>query len=79
MRTHWLWSSLIAVVMVSATTGQAAACTGIVLRAADGSIVRGRTLEFGRPLDSDAILIPRGSAFTGTTSDGQANGMQWKA
>ncbi len=46
------------------------ACTGMKLKAQDGSTVNGRTLEFGTPVDISIALIPRGYAFTGTTPDG---------
>jgi choloylglycine hydrolase len=36
-------------------------------------------LEFGQPMDSDVILIPRGLAYTGTTPDGEAKGLHWTA
>jgi choloylglycine hydrolase len=77
VRSHLLWSSVLAAVMALVMAGHAAACTGITLKAADGSVVRGRTLEFGDPLDSDVILIPRGMTFTGTTPDGKADGLRW--
>ena len=54
------------------------ACTGIKLTAADGSVIRARTLEFGTELDSDVILVPRGYARTGTTPAG-ATGLAWKS
>ncbi len=46
------------------------ACTGLKLVAKDGSIVHGRTLEFGIPLDSSIALVPRGYRFVGTTPQG---------
>lgn len=79
MRVHWACSCLLATMMLAATVAQAAACTGITLMAADGSVVRGRTLEFGAPLDSDVILIPRGYVSTGSTADGKSDGLQWTA
>jgi choloylglycine hydrolase len=54
------------------------ACTGIRLTAQDGSVVRGRTLEFGTDLDSDVLMIPRGFARVGTTPDGKP-GLSWKS
>jgi len=56
----------------------ARACTGIVLVAADGTVVRARTLEFGTDLQSDVILVPKGYARTGTTPDGKP-GKKWTA
>jgi choloylglycine hydrolase len=54
----------------------AAACTGIRLKPGDGSVVYGRTLEFGTDLCSNVIVIPRGKSFVGTTRDNQP-GLRW--
>lgn len=46
------------------------ACTGIKLRAKDGAIVHGRTLEFGVKVDTSIAVFPRGYAFQSTTPTG---------
>lgn len=46
------------------------ACTGIQLKSEDGSIVNGRTLEFGIWVETNVSVIPRGYTFTGTTPQG---------
>lgn len=46
-------------------------CTGIQLRAQDGSFVHGRTLEFGVQIDTNIIVVPRRYSFTGTTPEGK--------
>jgi choloylglycine hydrolase len=46
----------------------AEACTGGALTSADGSVVVGRTLEFGQPLDSQIAIWPAGSSFSGTST-----------
>jgi choloylglycine hydrolase len=56
----------------------ATACTGIRLTAQDGSVVRGRTLEFGIDLDSSVVMIPRNFARSGQTPDGKP-GLTWKS
>ncbi len=52
----------------------ALACTGGALTAKDGGVVVGRTLEFGKPLDSQLAVWPAGSKFTGATQSGN-NGL----
>ncbi len=47
------------------------ACTGISLNAKDGAMIRGRTMEFGFPLSSNVIVVPSGTAMTGTLPDGK--------
>ena len=45
------------------------ACTGISLKAKDGAAIRGRTLEFGFPMQSNVIVIPAGKEMSGTLPD----------
>lgn len=55
------------------------ACTGIRLKADDGSIIYGRTMEWGSfDMHSRVAIVPRGFAFTGLTPDG-FNGKKWKS
>jgi choloylglycine hydrolase len=51
-------------------TSPAFACTGISLKSTDGAAIRGRTLEFGFPLQSNVIVVPAGKTFTATLPDG---------
>ena len=51
-------------------TSPALACTGISLKSQDGAAIRGRTLEFGFPLQSNVIVIPAGKEFSSTLPDG---------
>lgn len=60
------------------TSLPAISCTGIELKAKDGSIVNGRTVEFGIPLDLSALVIPRNYAFKGTLPDG-TTGISYQA
>ena len=57
---------------VSLTSFSALACTGIELTNKDGSIVSGRTIEFGIPLNLGGLVIPRNYPFKGTLPDGSA-------
>lgn len=56
----------------------ASACTGIELKAKDGSIVSGRTVEFGMSLDINAVIVPRNLALHGTLPDG-SNGLMYQS
>jgi choloylglycine hydrolase len=71
-----LLAAATAAAFVSSQTAQA--CTGILLTAADGTVVHARTLEFAIDLRSDVILVPRGYARSGTTPDGKP-GKTWAA
>jgi len=46
------------------------ACTGISLKAGDGAAIRGRTLEFGFPMQSKVMVVPAGKELSGTLPDG---------
>ena len=58
-------------------TTPAFACTGISLNAQDGAAIRGRTLEFGFPLQSNVLVVPAGKTFSGTLPDG-GKGLTYK-
>ncbi len=62
-------AALIAAFTFATTPGFA--CTGISLNAKDGTMIRGRTMEFGFPLSSNVIVVPTGTALAGTLPDGK--------
>ena len=45
-------------------------CTGIMLKTRDGSIVHGRTVEFGITIETSIVVVPRGYEFVGQTPNG---------
>jgi len=53
------------------------ACTGIKLTTKDGSVVHGRTLEFGIQINATVVVIPRNYQFESTTPQGP--GLSYKA
>lgn len=54
------------------------ACTSFLLRSADNGFVYGRTMEFGVPLQSQFIVVPRKLEVQGTGPDGTAgSGLAW--
>ncbi|CAK6698111.1 choloylglycine hydrolase family protein [Synechococcus sp. CCY9201] len=56
----------------------ARACTSFTLQGNDGGRLYGRTMEFGQPLNSNAVLIQRGTAIQGNGPDGKSGGgLQW--
>lgn len=60
-------------------SGPASACTSIALKADDGAVVYGRTMEWGAfDLNSRVSIIPRGYKFTSHTPDGKS-GHKWTA
>lgn len=70
---------LLAVSLILFSFCQSLACTGITLRAEDGAVVFGRTLEWGSfDLKSRIMIVPRGYEFIGQTPEG-VNGIRWTA
>jgi len=68
-----------ALFMIAWASDESRACTGITLKAKDGAVVYGRTMEWGTfDLKSRLVIIPRGYKFTGHTPD-QKLGMTWNA
>ena len=71
-------SLLIAILAAALGFAPAAqACTGIRLVAKDGGVVAARTLEFGFDLHSEVMVVPAGTALTGTLPDG-GKGISYK-
>ena len=53
------------------------ACTGLSLKAKDGAVVYGRTMEWGSfDLNSQVVIVPRGHKFTAHTPD-KKPGLSW--
>ncbi len=78
MRNHAMLFRILPVIVLAWALGTttASACTGITVKAKDGSIVFARTMEFGVNLKSDVIAIPRGMKYKGTApKDGKA--LEW--
>lgn len=55
---------------------QALACTDFVVKAKDGTLINGRSMEFAKPMASLAVAHPRGEALQSTAPGGQ-KGMSW--
>lgn len=70
--------ALAALLPLAAFQAASLACTAFQLRAADGSVVYCRSMEFGYPFNSKVLVIPRGTEFTGTAPGG-APGLRWTA
>jgi choloylglycine hydrolase len=69
---------LVACLVFFSVSSEMTACTGISLKAKDGTVVVGRTVEWAL---SDAnhdkiVVIPRGKHFVGLTPEGE-NGKKW--
>jgi choloylglycine hydrolase len=83
MTQYRFWQKLPSIILACAMLLDVAvpfaqACTGIRLKALDGTVVHARTLEFALDIRSDVIVVPRGYARVGSTPDGKS-GLAWKA
>jgi choloylglycine hydrolase len=71
---------LAAVGLLGAQGFPSQACTSFVLNGSDGGRIYGRTMEFGQPLGSEAVLIQRGTPLRGNGPDGGVgNGLAWNS
>ena len=68
---------LLAVFSALILHAEANACTAFQLKSQDGAYIYCRSLEFGLKLDSNLLVVGRGTAFKGTTPNGQP-GLSWK-
>lgn len=74
-----LCATSIAAALAFSTTA-ANACTSFLLKAENGEVVYGRTLEFALPINSQLIVMPRGYVNKSTGPDGKAeNGLTYSA
>ena len=55
---------------ILAATPAAQACTTLLLTAKDGAVVSGRTMEFGFDVQSEVMVVPAGTAMTGSLPSG---------
>lgn len=76
IRSHT--QALACATLLAMTGYQAEACTSLVLNGNDGGRIYGRTMEFGIPLHSQLMQMPRGYANQGIGPDGTAGkGKNW--
>ncbi|MBS0615303.1 MAG: choloylglycine hydrolase family protein [Verrucomicrobia bacterium] len=52
------------------------ACTAFQLKAKDGSLLYGRSMEFGFRMSSDLLVVSQGAQYIGTAPEGQP-GLKW--
>jgi choloylglycine hydrolase len=71
-------SFLLSVVLaIAISTPAALACTAFQIKSNDGAQIYVRSMEFGAALNSKALIVPRGTEFTGT-APGPEPGKMWK-
>jgi len=77
MRRYLVKFAATAAAVVALMVPPALACTGITLIATDGTLVYGRTMEWGSfDLGSRLVVVPRGHDYVSQMADGSA-GMSW--
>jgi choloylglycine hydrolase len=63
--------------IASLFTGALYSCTGISIKAKDGTTVYARTLEFAQELHSEVLYTPSGYTFEGQTPFKDVKGLTW--
>ena len=63
-------------VILSSLPLPARACTEVKIKAKDGSVVVGRSMEFAQEINSDAILQPKGQTNVSELPGGK-KGIEW--
>lgn len=70
--------ALVGGLLCCATARDVVACTGLTLKAKDGAVLYGRTMEWGLfDLNSHVVVVPRHYTFTGHTPD-KKPGVKWQ-
>jgi choloylglycine hydrolase len=67
----------ILVCMACVMPTKVSACTGIQVQATDGSVVFARTMEFGTPLKSNILFVPRAQNWI-SQAPNNSDGMTWQ-
>jgi choloylglycine hydrolase len=70
--------TMLSILMLCISTNTQA-CTGIRLKADDGSIVYARTLEFSQPIESEILFMPSDYQCRGVTAYDDIPGLAWKS
>ena len=76
MRNRMLMALLGAVALVAMVAPAADACTNFLIKARDGTVVNGRSMEFAQPMASLAVVHPRGEAIQSIAPGGK-HGLAW--
>lgn len=71
------FSSLLIALAVAALPIRSSACTAFQIQSKDGAQIYFRSMEFGMPFNSKALIVPRGTEYTGTAPGGKP-GLKWK-
>ena len=76
---HAAVAAILSVGLLLVAANRISACTGITLKAKDGAVVFGRTMEWGSfDLNSRLAIVPRGYAFK-SHLEGEKIGFTWKS
>ncbi|MGE4423025.1 MAG: linear amide C-N hydrolase [Pseudodesulfovibrio sp.] len=77
-RLSYLIIPCLFVLMTLGFSSVSQACTGMRVKAKDGSLVFARSMEFGTQTESDLMIAPRGMTWTSQAPDG-SKGLHWKS
>lgn len=72
MKLTKFYCNILTFLFFALTINPAWSCTGMQLKTKDGSVINGRTVEFGINLELSGLVIPRNYTFKGTLPDGNA-------
>lgn len=78
MKKHKLIYNSIIILLTCFLAQPTIACTGTKIEAQDGTVLFGRTLEFGAPMQSSIILIPRDYQLTANAAL-EGKNLTWKS
>lgn len=74
-----VFGRFVVMIVAIASWQKAEACTGITLKAEDGSVIQARTMEWGAfDFRSEVMVTPRGLHLQSITPDGKP-GLKWKS
>jgi choloylglycine hydrolase len=79
MIRRMIFSMLTALFVCSVTVLPAFACTNLTLQTSKGDVIRARTMELGGDMESEVLVLPKGTDLVGYGPEGKPNGLKWTA
>ncbi len=73
---HWVLKCGLSCLLSTVLSEQVEACTAFQLTSQDGALLYCRSMEYGFPLESNILVVPRNEKFQGT-APGEKPGLQW--
>ena len=77
-KLFWIFAGVLTFIVFLVVADTSSACTDFQIKAKDGAIIIGRSMEFAMKVESEIIVHPREEELSSQTPAGK-NGLSWKS